>query len=77
MNSAFHKCYVAFSNSLKRYKPDLVLLTVDRIETVACSTAALTLNYPIAHVQGGEVMCTMDETLRHCVTKCQIFILCK
>lgn len=69
MNSAFHKCYIAFSNSLKRYKPNLVLLTVDRIETIACSSAALTLNYPIAHVQGGEVTGTMDETLRHCVTK--------
>ena len=52
MNSAFHKCYIAFSNSLKRYTGSSSL-TVDRIETVACSTAALTLNYPIAHVQGG------------------------
>ena len=69
MNTAFKKCYIAFSNSLKKYKPDLVLLTVDRIETIACSSAALTLNYPIAHVQGGEVTGTMDETLRHCVTK--------
>lgn len=69
MNSAFHRCFLAFSKSLKLYKPDLVLLTVDRIETLACSTAALTLNYPIAHVQGGEVTGTMDETLRHSISK--------
>ena len=69
MNSAFLRCFSAFSKSLKLYKPDLVLLTVDRIETLACSSAALTLNYPIAHVQGGEVTGTMDETLRHSVSK--------
>ena len=69
MNSAFQRCFKAFSNSLKKYKPDLVLLTVDRLETIACSTASLTLNYPIAHVQGGEITGTMDETIRHCVSK--------
>lgn len=69
MNLAFEKCFKSFSAALKLFKPDLVLLTVDRIETIACSTAAMTLNYPIAHIQGGEVTGTMDETLRHCVSK--------
>ena len=67
MNSAFHRCFLAFSRSLKLYKPDLVLLTVDRVETLACSSAALTLNYPIAHVQGGEVTGNIDEKVRHAV----------
>lgn len=69
MNSAFERCFKSFSETLKSFKPDLVLLTVDRIETIACSTAAMTLNYPIAHIQGGEITGTMDETLRHCVSK--------
>lgn len=69
MNSAFERCFKSFSKSLKLFKPDLVLLTVDRIETIACSTAAMTLNFPVAHIQGGEVTGTMDETLRHCVSK--------
>lgn len=69
MNSAFQKCLKFTSEYLKVDRPDLFLLTVDRIETLAAATAAFTLNIPIAHIQGGEVTGTMDETIRHSVTK--------
>jgi GDP/UDP-N,N'-diacetylbacillosamine 2-epimerase (hydrolysing) len=58
-----------FSKILNKIKPDLVLLTVDRVETLAAAMSASLMNYPIAHVQGGEVTGTIDESIRHAVTK--------
>ncbi len=66
---AISKLIKEFSNTLKKLKPDLVLLTVDRFETLACAVASSTMNFPIAHIQGGEVTGTYDETIRHAVTK--------
>jgi GDP/UDP-N,N'-diacetylbacillosamine 2-epimerase (hydrolysing) len=58
-----------FSKILNKVNPDLVLLTVDRVETLAAAMAASLMNFPIAHVQGGEVTGTIDESIRHAVTK--------
>ena len=69
MNKALSKCYLGISKIIKNNKPDLLLLTVDRIETLGAALAGLTNNIPIAHIQGGEVTGTLDETIRHCVTK--------
>ncbi len=58
-----------FSKILNKIKPDIVLLTVDRVETLAAAMSASLMNFPIAHVQGGEVTGTIDESIRHAVTK--------
>ena len=52
-----------------KHKPDLVLITVDRIETLGASIPASIMNFPILHIQGGEVTGTIDENIRHAVTK--------
>jgi UDP-N-acetylglucosamine 2-epimerase (non-hydrolysing)/GDP/UDP-N,N'-diacetylbacillosamine 2-epimerase (hydrolysing) len=62
-----------FSKYLSYVKPDLVLLTVDRYETLASAMSAFLMNIPIAHIQGGEVTGTADETIRHAVTKLSNF----
>ena len=54
---------------LNKIRPDIVLLTVDRVETLAAAMSASLMNFPIAHVQGGEVTGTIDESIRHAVTK--------
>jgi len=41
----------------------------DRFETIATAIAASYLNIPVAHVQGGEVTGSIDEKVRHAVTK--------
>ena len=66
---AFAKCSSGISNILKNYKPDLALVTVDRVETLAIASVCALMNIPIAHVQGGEVSGTIDESIRHAVTK--------
>jgi len=50
-------------------KPDIVLSVADRYETIATAIAASYLNIPVAHVQGGEVSGSIDEKVRHAVTK--------
>jgi len=50
-------------------RPDIVLTIGDRFETMATTLAAAYMNIPIAHTMGGEVSGTIDESIRHAVTK--------
>jgi UDP-hydrolysing UDP-N-acetyl-D-glucosamine 2-epimerase len=50
-------------------KPDIVLLCADRYEILSVAIAASLSNMIIAHVQGGEVSGTIDESIRHVITK--------
>jgi UDP-hydrolysing UDP-N-acetyl-D-glucosamine 2-epimerase len=50
-------------------KPDIVLTVGDRFETMATTLSAAYMNIPIAHTMGGEVSGTIDESIRHAVTK--------
>lgn len=49
--------------------PDVVLTVGDRFETMATTLAAAYMNIPLAHTMGGEVSGTIDESIRHAVTK--------
>jgi len=50
-------------------KPDVVVTVADRFETIATAIAAAYMNIPVAHTQGGEVSGSIDESVRHAVTK--------
>jgi UDP-hydrolysing UDP-N-acetyl-D-glucosamine 2-epimerase len=50
-------------------KPDVVVTIADRYETLATAVAASYMNIPVAHIQGGEVTGSIDEKVRHAVTK--------
>ena len=50
-------------------KPDMVVTIADRYETLATAIAAAYMNIPVAHIQGGEVTGSIDEKVRHAVTK--------
>lgn len=50
-------------------KPDVVLSVGDRFETMATAIAAAYMNIPLAHTMGGEISGTIDESIRHAVTK--------
>ena len=69
MAKAAAKCTEGIADTLQELNPDLVLITVDRVETLAATVAVCLMNYPIAHIQGGEVTGTIDESIRHAVTK--------
>lgn len=52
-----------------RLKPDIVVTVGDRFETMATAVASAYMNIPLAHTMGGEVTGTIDESVRHAVTK--------
>ena len=60
---------IELSSVFASLKPDMVLTVADRYETLATAIAASYLNIPLVHIQGGEVTGSIDEKVRHAVTK--------
>ena len=57
------------STQFENLRPDVVLTVADRFETIATAIAASYMNIPVAHTQGGEVTGSIDESVRHAVSK--------
>jgi len=60
---------IEFANLFNNIKPDLVVVRADRFEVLSAATAASHMNIPIAHIEGGDVSGTLDEAIRHSITK--------
>ena len=60
---------IGISEALKELKPNIVITIGDRFETMATTLATCYMNIPLAHTMGGEVTGTIDESIRHAVTK--------
>jgi GDP/UDP-N,N'-diacetylbacillosamine 2-epimerase (hydrolysing) len=56
-------------DELERAKPDLVLSGFDIGANMAVTMAAAHMNIPVAHIQGGEVTGSIDESIRHAMSK--------
>src|SRR3989344_7501832 len=54
---------------IEKLKPDVIIASTDRFETLAVGVTAALMNVHIAHIQGGEVTGTIDESIRHTLTK--------
>ena len=57
------------ATQFENIKPDIVITVADRFETMATAIAASYMNIPLAHTQGGEVTGSIDESVRHAITK--------
>lgn len=60
---------IGLTTAMQQTRPDLVLLLGDRGEMLAGAIAALHLGIPIAHLHGGERSGTVDEPVRHAISK--------
>tara|TARA_A100001011_G_scaffold283866_1_gene294276 strand:+ start:1460 stop:2599 length:1140 start_codon:yes stop_codon:yes gene_type:complete len=69
MVRAIGKVFINISYLIKKIKPDLILSGFDIAANFAISAAGAHMNIPVAHIQGGEVSGTIDESLRHAATK--------
>jgi len=59
-----------FADYLSGNKPDIIVVLGDRSESLAAALAAMYLNIPIAHINGGDVSGgNIDESIRHAITK--------
>jgi len=60
---------IELTTQFENLKPDIVLTVADRYETMATAIAASYMNIPLAHTQGGELTGSIDESVRHSITK--------
>jgi GDP/UDP-N,N'-diacetylbacillosamine 2-epimerase (hydrolysing) len=54
-------------------KPDIILVLGDRGEMLMAAIASLHMNIPIVHIHGGELSGTVDESIRHAISKLSHF----
>lgn len=64
---------IGFVDAFQRAQPDIVLILGDRGEMLAGALAAIHLNVPIVHIHGGERSGTVDEPVRHAISKLSNF----
>ena len=66
---ALGKIFIKISKIIKKSKPDVILSGFDIGANFALTVAGAHLNIPVAHIQGGEVTGSIDESLRHAMSK--------
>lgn len=69
MDLTLAKTIEGLSSYVKTVKPDLILVHGDRVETLAGAIVGSLNNILVAHIEGGEVSGTVDELIRHSVSK--------
>ena len=57
------------SNIFYNIKPNLVVVLADRYENLPVAICSSYMNIPLAHIQGGEITGSIDEKVRHAITK--------
>ncbi|MEK5325857.1 UDP-N-acetylglucosamine 2-epimerase [Aeribacillus sp. FSL M8-0254] len=60
---------IGMTQVLETNQPDLLFVLGDRGEMLAAAIAASHLNIPVAHLHGGEVSGSIDESVRHAISK--------
>ena len=73
LDVVFAKTVSGFSDYVKEIGPDLVVVHGDRAEPLAGATVGALSGILVAHIEGGEVSGTVDELIRHAVTKLSHF----
>ena len=58
-----------FSHYIAMLKPDLIVVHGDRVEALAGAITGSLNNILVAHIEGGELSGTIDELIRHAVSK--------
>lgn len=69
MDLTLSSTILGFSNFVSEVKPDLIVVHGDRLEALAGAIVGAFNNIKVAHVEGGEVSGTIDESIRHAITK--------
>ncbi len=69
MDVVLGKTIAGFSDYISETKPDLIVVHGDRVEAMAGAIVGSLRNIKVAHIEGGEVSGTIDEVIRHSVSK--------
>ena len=60
---------IELSSIFSKIRPDVALTVGDRFENMAFALTAAYMNIIVAHTMGGETSGTIDESIRHAITK--------
>ncbi|WP_104696799.1 MULTISPECIES: UDP-N-acetylglucosamine 2-epimerase [unclassified Helicobacter] len=69
MDLALSDTIKQFSSFVKDFKPDLIVVHGDRLEALAGAIVGAFNNILVAHIEGGEISGTIDESIRHSISK--------
>lgn len=69
MDLTLAKTIEGLSGYVKSIQPDMIVVHGDRVETLAGAIVGSLNNILVAHIEGGELSGTVDELIRHSVTK--------
>ncbi|MDG2356757.1 MAG: UDP-N-acetylglucosamine 2-epimerase [Polaribacter sp.] len=69
MDLTLAKTIEGFSEYIKCINPDLIVVHGDRVEALAGAIVGSLNNILVAHIEGGEVSGTIDELIRHSISK--------
>jgi UDP-N-acetylglucosamine 2-epimerase (hydrolysing) len=69
MDRTLAKTIEGLSGFVAEVMPDLIVVHGDRVEALAGAIVGALNNIRVAHVEGGEVSGTIDELIRHAVSK--------
>ncbi|WP_199898341.1 UDP-N-acetylglucosamine 2-epimerase [Methylobacillus glycogenes] len=69
MDHILAKTITGLSDYVKEISPELIVIHGDRVEALAGAAVGALNNIRVAHIEGGEVSGTVDELIRHAVTK--------
>ena len=69
MDLTLAKTIEGLSGYVKTINPDMIIVHGDRVETLAGAIVGSLNNILVAHIEGGEISGTVDELIRHSVSK--------
>jgi UDP-N-acetylglucosamine 2-epimerase (hydrolysing) len=69
MDQVLGKTISGLSDYIKEVAPDMLVVHGDRVEALAGASVGALNNLLVAHIEGGEVSGTVDELIRHAVSK--------
>jgi len=69
MDSVLAKTIAGLSDYVKEIQPDMLVVHGDRVEALAGAIVGSLNNILVAHIEGGEVSGTIDDLIRHSVSK--------
>lgn len=69
MDITLSNTILGLSNYIHEVHPDLIIVHGDRLEALAGAIVGAFNNIKVAHIEGGEISGTIDESIRHAITK--------
>ncbi|MGR5238563.1 UDP-N-acetylglucosamine 2-epimerase [Vibrio alfacsensis] len=69
MDVILAKTITGLSDYVKEVQPDMIVVHGDRVEAMAGAIVGSLNNILVSHIEGGEVSGTIDELIRHAVSK--------